>query len=72
MVDQLITKWQRLVAFILARLTESSTIQGLAAIATLATGVVVDGTNLAAWVAIAAGVSAILKIFLPDNWTKEQ
>ena len=67
----IVAKWRKLVAFVLARLSESSTIQGIAAVLTLGTGIAIDDGKLAGWVALAAFVSAMLKIFLPDRWTKE-
>lgn len=58
---------KRAITLIVNRLGESSTIQGLSAVATLAGGVAYDDTKMVAWTAIAAFVSAMLKILLPDR-----
>lgn len=71
MAEYMKQRWQRLVAFIIARLGESSTIQGLAAVLTLCCGYALAPEQIGAIAAIAAAVSAVLKIMLPDNWTKE-
>lgn len=58
---------KKLIRYCLDRLQEASTIQGLAAAVTLVGGVAYDSTKIAAWTALAAGVSAMLKIILPDS-----
>lgn len=63
-------KLEKLFLYALDRLNESSTIQGLAAVATLAGGMAYDDSKIAAWAFIAAGVSSVIKIFLPDGWNK--
>jgi len=63
-------RFRRLIAYFVARLGETSTIQGLAAIATLAGGYTMNSERIAEWAALAAVVSGVLKIMLPDSITK--
>ena len=53
--------------FLLDRLQESSTIQGIAAVLTLTYGYHTDPDEIGAWAAITAAITATLKIVLPDN-----
>jgi hypothetical protein len=70
MASTLRDRLRRLAAYSLARLGENSTIQGLAAIGTLAGGYSMSPERIAEWAALAAVVSGILKIILPDSITK--
>jgi len=60
-------KAKKLIAYLLDRLGESSTIQGVAAVLTLAVGHAIDPKQTAAWTAAAALLSGILKVVLPDR-----
>jgi hypothetical protein len=66
------SRFRRLIAYFVARLGENSTIQGLAAIATLAGGYTINSDRLAEWAALATIVSGALKIMLPDSITKAE
>jgi hypothetical protein len=63
-------KYNRLVAYMLARMGEASTIQGVAAVTTLVGGYAIAPSHLAGIAAIASTISALLKILLPDSLTK--
>lgn len=63
-------RFRRLIAYSIDRLGENSTIQGLAAIGTLAGGYSMNPERIAEWAALAAVVSGVLKIILPDSITK--
>ena len=60
-------KAKKLIAYLLDRLGESSTIQGVAAILTLVVGHAIDPKQTAAWTAAAALLSGVLKVVLPDR-----
>lgn len=76
-IDGLKARCHAAVAYMLGRLQENSTYQGLGAIAPLVLGIFHHGTALfdkpeliAGWAAVGAALSAILKLVLPDTWTK--
>ncbi len=60
-------KYRKLLNYFLDRLAESSSIQGFAAIFTFVYGMNFTDQTLAGITALAAMISATLKIMLPDN-----
>ena len=54
-------------AYILARLTESSTWRGIIVFMTISIGYALDPTQLNAWVAAAVAISAAMNITIADK-----
>jgi hypothetical protein len=59
---------EHLVGYLVDRLGESSTIRGVVGVATVILGVTVDRDHLEAYLAATVGLSAALKILLPDRF----
>jgi hypothetical protein len=63
--------YRRMYVVMLRRMEETSTTRGLIGAAILIGGWSVDPSRIDAWTTLAVFVSAILKLALPDKWTKD-